>query len=234
MSLFGKGYAAEAEKPQDFQKRTLDTGIYEGVVRMAFAGQSSGGAASITLELALDNGKTYKETMYVSNKKGENTYVDKNDKVQYLPGFLTANQLALFATGKDLFELEPDIETRTIKLYDFNAQKELPTDVPCLVPLLDQRVLVVIEEYEDEKKSKQGNEYIPTGEIQLKNQIIKVLQPGTRLTAVEVDEGKTEPAYANDRESKAGVVRKLKGKTESANTQVASKPTPSGLFGQKK
>lgn len=233
MSLFGKGYSDNAAKPTDFQKRTLDTDLYEGTIKMAFVGQSAGGAANVTVELKLDNGKTYKETMYVTNREGSNTYT-KDDKEFYLPGFLVANQLALFSTEKDLFELESELETRTVKLYDFQAGREVATDVQAIIPMLDQRVLVAIEEYEDEKKKKQGNEYVSTGEVVLRNQIQKVFLPDTKQTFAEATEDKEASYVETWLADNKGKVRKLKGAADSANTTTLDKPKSSGLFGAKK
>jgi len=232
MSLFGKGYSDKAQKPTDFQKRTLDTDVYPGIIKMAFVGQSAGGAANVTLEVKLDNGKTYKETIYVTNRQGSNTY-EKDGKEFYLPGFLTVNQIALFATGKDLFELEEDLETRTVKIYDFQAGKEVAQDVQAIIPLIDQPVLIAIEEYEDVKKTKQGNEYVATGEIAIRNQIQKVYHPETRQTYVEASEEKEATQLDSWLADNKGKVRKLKSATESANTNTVTKPTSSGLFGKK-
>ena len=66
MSLFGTGATGTSvEKEQDFNKRTLDTGIYKGKIKMAFADKSSGGAAAVVLQLVLDSGKIYDETSLV-------------------------------------------------------------------------------------------------------------------------------------------------------------------------
>lgn len=233
--LFGKGYEEKAEKVSDFSgKRTLDSNVYEGTVRMAFAGQSANGAAFVTLDILLDNGKTYKETIYVSNRDGDNTYVDKNKKIQYLPGFLTVNQLCLLGTGKDLFELEDTVETKTVKLYDFDVKAEVNTDVPSIEGLRGAKVLLAIVEYEEAKKAKQGNEYLPTGEIAIRNQIDKVYDLDTKQTYVEKVEGKEATQHDSWISYNKGKVRELKNKpTANANTTTLAKPTSSGLFGKK-
>lgn len=230
MSLFGTGTVGNnVEKETDTQKRTVDTNEYTGEIKMAFAGQSASGARFVELQINLDSGRPYTERIYVSNKEGKNTYV-KDDKEAYLPGFLVLNNLAIFATGKGLHDLAADVETRTIKLYDYDVKREVATDVPAIVPLIGKRVLLAIQEEEQEKNTKGADGvYRPSGEVRIANVITKVYDPETRKSAVEtrddLDATHLDAWVARNK----GVIKKanLKGGA-SANQKVATKP--SGLF----
>lgn len=232
MSLFGTGATGtKVEAEKDFSKRTLDTNVYPGTVKMVFAGQSAGGARNVTLQLKLDNGKDYNETIYLSNKEGKNTYV-KDDKEFYLPGFLLINNLSLMATGKGLFELASEVETRTVKLYDFDVKSEVAQDVQAVIPLIGKRVLVAIqeEEYEKQTKNDATGKYEGNGEYAVKNSLIKVYNPDTRQTAVEMAEDKEASQLDSWLDKNMGVIKKVERKAAPANQKTAT--TSSGLFGK--
>ena len=228
-SLFGTGSAGKVEAEKDFSKRTVDTDIYGATIKMIFAGQAKSGARFVTLQLKLANGKDYSETIYLSNKEGKNTY-EKDGKEYFLPGYLLVNNMSLMATGKGLFELAADVETRTVKLYDFDAKKEVATDVPAVVPLIGKQILIAIqeEEYAKTKLNDTTKKYEPTGEYGIKNVIVKVYDPETKQTAVEIRDEK--PAAQHDAwlEANAGKLKVVERTAAPANHKSA--PTPSGLF----
>lgn len=230
MSLFGTGTTGtNVEKEKDFSKRTVDTDVYAGTIKMIFAGQSAGGARNVTLQLKLDNGKDYNETIYLSNKEGKNTYT-KDDKEFYLPGFLLINNLAIMTTGKGIHDLAADVETRTVKLYDYDAKRELPTDVPAVIPMIGKRVLVAIQEEEYEKQSKNDatGKYEGNGEYGVKNVIVKAYDPETRKTAVEMRDDKDATQLDSWLEANKGKLKTVERSAAPANQKSA--PTPSGLF----
>lgn len=232
MSLFGEGFSANAQKEQDFSKRTVDSDVYGAEIKMAFAGQSAGGARSVTLQLKLDNGKDYSETVYVSNREGKNIY-KKDDKEFYLPGFLLINNIAIMATEKNLFDLAEHVETRTVKIYDYDAKKELPQDVPAIIPLIGKRIMVAILEKEEPKTALNTttNKYEPTGEYRIKNEMVKVFNPDTKQTAPEMRDEKEAAVYASWIEENKGKVKTAERTAAPANQSTAVAGKPSGLFG---
>lgn len=234
MSLFGTATTGTVEKEQDFSKRTLDTNEYAGLLTMAFAGQSSTGARFVTLMFKLDNGKDYSEQIYISNRDGANTY-EKDGKTYYLPGFQLVNNLALLTTGKGLHELAGDVETRTVKLYDWDAKKELPQDVPAIIPMMGKRVLLAIteEEYEKTNYNKETNTREYTGEVRVKNSLTKAYHPETRQSVVELRDGAEATALDGWLKTNKGKLKTVEVKgSASANqkTVAAGTQTPSGLF----
>lgn len=231
MSLFGTGAtnAANVEKEKDFSKRTVDTDIYGATIKMIFAGQAKSGARNVTIQLKLDNGKDYNETIYLSNKEGKNTY-EKDGKEYYLPGYLLVNNLAIMTTDKPLAELESEVETRTVKLYDFDAKKEVSTDVPAVIPMIGKKVLIAIqeEEFEKQKMNDTTKKYEGTGEVGIKNVIVKAYDPETKRTAVEMRDDKEATQHDTWLEANKGKLKKVEIKGAPANQKSA--PTPSGLF----
>lgn len=229
MSLFGTGPLGNVEQEKDFSKRTVDTDVYTAVIKMIFAGQAKSGARFVTIQMKLASGKDYSETIYITNKEGKNTY-EKDGKESYLPGYLLVNNMAIMATGKGLHDLAEDVETRTVKLYDFNEKKELPTDVPAIIPMIGKQVRVAIqeEEYEKQKLNDTTKKYEGTGEVAVKNQIVKVYDPETNKTAVEIRDDKEATQHDAWLEAYRG---KIKTATVSAApTNQKNAPTKSGLF----
>ena len=133
-------------------------------------------------------------------------------------------------TGKGLFDLAADVETRTVKLYDFDAKKEVPTDVQAIVPMLGKQVLVAIqeEEFEKTKLNEATKKYEPTGEVGVKNVIVKAYDVETKRTAVEMRDDKEATQYDAWLETNQGKLKKVEVKGAPANQKSA--PTPSGLF----
>ena len=230
MSLFGKGYNDKAIPVTDKQKRTVDSGVYQGTVKNAFIGKSAGGATSVSLEVKLDSGKTIFETIYVTNREGNNTY-EKDGVIGYLPGFLTVNQIVLFATGKDLYELEPELEERIVKQYDSKAGKQADKPAMVIVPLLEQPILVGIKEVRENKtKAGDGNKRITLAEDRVYNTIDKVFHPSTYHTQAELEQEKEATYIATWEKDNEGKLDDRYKSVESANSATVSKPSSTGLF----
>ena len=127
MSIFGnltnEGLEETTDRLGGFQIRATD--IYPATIKAAYAGQSEGGARSVTVVAELPDGE-YSETIYVTNKKGENWFLNQNDKSKKvpLPGFTTIDDICLVTTGKPLSE--QDSEEKVVKVYDYDEKKELP------------------------------------------------------------------------------------------------------------
>ncbi len=80
MSLFSKLKTDNLENAEDRVGggfKVLPTNIYNSKIKLAYAGTSASGAMNITFICDID-GREYKETIYITNKAGENFY-KKND-----------------------------------------------------------------------------------------------------------------------------------------------------------
>ncbi len=204
----------------------LDTDLYPGRVKVAYLTTASTGAVAVNIQLDVD-GKEVRQQFWVlsGNAKGNKNTYTKDGKEYYLPGFLTANSLALLTVGKELSEL--DIEKKVVKLYDFEAKEERPTEVDVFVELTGQQILAGIEKQTVDKtqKNEQTDEYEPTGETREVNEIVKFFRADDGLTVPEIEKGVTEAKFKDD------WVNKFQGKTRNkakGNKNGAKAGLPSG------
>ena len=196
-AIFGKlttdGLEEVTDRLGGFQP--LDSDIYTGNIKAMYAGQSQGGAHNVTVIAEL-GGKEFRETIYITNKKGENFFLNKNDPTKKvpLPGFTTIDDICLVATGKPL--AEQPTEDKIVNVYDPDQQKEVPTSVPMLVDCLGQEVSLAILRVLENKSKKDGNgNYIDTAETREVNTIDKVFDPGSKMTVVEAKNEATEAVF---------------------------------------
>lgn len=164
----------------------IESGVYGATIKIAFAGQSKGGAHNVTFHLDVD-GREHRETIYVTNKQGENFYLNKRDntKKMPLPGFTMANNLALLATGFDLGNLA--VEERVIKLWDKDAAGEINTKVNAFVDLTGKKIKVGIMQQIVDKNVDDGNgNYVPSGETRNESVLDAVFHAETDKTVNEV------------------------------------------------
>ena len=217
-----------------------ETDIYTFKIKAAYAGKSPGGAMNVSL-IAVDSQGEYRETIYITNKKGENFFVKDGKKVP-LPGFTIINDLCLIATGEPLSEQET--EEKVINLYDFEAKKEVPTSVPMIMALVDAEVSLSIQKnLEDKNVKNDAGEYVPSGETRDTNTIGKVFHTETKMTVVEALEGAEEAKFWDAwLEKNKGKVFDRTKKDAGGGKPVGGRPAPSAgakesgrpkLFGKK-
>lgn len=203
----------------------LDTDLYPGRVKVAYLTTAGTGAVAVNIQLDVD-GKEVRQQFWVlsGNAKGNKNTYTKDGKEYYLPGFLTANSLALLTVGKELSEL--DIEKKVVKLYDFDAKEERPTEVDVFVELTGQQILAGIEKQTVDKTEKDSEGvYQPTGETREVNEIVKFFRADDGLTVPEIEKGVTEAKFKDD------WVNKFQGKTRNkakGNKDGAKAGLPSG------
>ena len=166
----------------------FNTDIYIGTIKALYAGKSSGGATSVTLIADL-NGKEYTETMYVTNKDGQNWFANKQDPTKKvpLPGFTVVDDICLIATGEPLAAQET--EEKVIKVWDAEAKKEVPKSVPMIIAALGKPIALGIQKSLVNKQKKEGTEYVPIAETREENHIDKVYHPEMKLTVAEARAG---------------------------------------------
>ncbi len=177
-----------------------DTDIYDATIKVAYAGKSDGGAHNVTVVALLKgDGSEYSETIYITNKKGENWFANKQDasKKVPLPGFTLIEDICLMTTGKTLSE--QDMEEKIVKVYDYDEKKEIPKSVPVLTELTGQPIYlgIVREKVDRTKKDESSGEYEPTGETREQNTIEKVFHNPSKMTVVEARNQADEPVFFN-------------------------------------
>jgi hypothetical protein len=163
----------------------LETDAYTGTVKLAYAGKSDGGALNVTVVLDLD-GREYRETVYITNKKGENFFLNKQDtsKKVPLPGFTVINDLCICTTEAPLSE-QPT-EEKQVMVYDYDQKKELPQAAEVLIDLIGKPVTVGILQTLENKGVKQTDgSYADGPEERTVNNIDKVFHEPSKMTVVE-------------------------------------------------
>ena len=177
----------------------MESGVYDATIKMAYSGASPKGAKFVAVHLDID-GREHRETIYVTNRAGENFYTRDGKKVP-LPGFTTANDLALLSTGQALSN--QDFEEKVIKLYDFNSRQEVPTKVPAITSMIGKTVKVGLLKVRENKNklNEQTNQYEPTEEERVFNSIDKVFHAESGKTVSEftakMDEASFLPKWSD-------------------------------------
>lgn len=196
MSLFGELKTEGLEESTDRLGGfgPLETDVYTGPIKVAYAGASAGGARNVTF-IVDHNGKEYRETIYVTNKAGENFFLNKDDKTKKvaLPGFTIVDEICLATTGLSLSEQES--EEKVVKIWDSEAKKELPKSVPVLTGLTGKVISLGIIKTLENKSAKVGDKYEATAETREVNSIDKVFNTETRLTVTEARNGVETAAF---------------------------------------
>lgn len=167
----------------------LDTDIYNVKIKTAYIGKASSSEAKNVTLLMDYKGREIRSQIWVSNKKGEVTYKDKTSKEdKNLPGFNQINSLCLLVAGKTLGDM--DVEELTVKLYDYDAKKELPQAVDCLTALHGEMVNIALQRQTVDKTAKNDatGEYDATGETRDQNEVVKFFAADKLVTISEVAE----------------------------------------------
>jgi len=177
---------AVQEVESDFSGGLLETGVYTGTVTLAYVGQASQSKAQ-SLNLVIDvDGREVRDTLWVSNREGEPTYKDKRSgENRNLPGYNLANSLAQLVVSENLGDLDTD--EKTVKLYDYDAKKEVPTNVEVFPDLHGETIKLAIEKrIEDKQEKNEDGKYVASGETRTSNVIHKFFDPVSGCTISEI------------------------------------------------
>lgn len=192
MSNIFAGKKAAADKVEDdFMGGggALDTDIYPAKIKTAYIGKASASEArNVTLLLDI-NGREVRQQIWVSNRAGEVTYKDrKTGEDKNLPGFNQINSLCMLVCSKEMGEM--DVEELVVKLYDFDAKKELPQSVDCFTELHGEMINVALQRQTVDKTALDQNtgKYEPTGETRDQNEVVKFFPEDKLVTISEVAE----------------------------------------------
>jgi hypothetical protein len=231
MSLFNNLTTDGLEEAQDrlggFSR--LESGAYTGKIKAAYAGVAANSKAqSITVILAhgKDGKEEYRETLWITNKNGENFFVNKggDGKKSPLPGFTIINDLCLVTTNKPL--AEQPTEEKVMNIYDPDAKKELPKAVQMLVDLLDTEVTfgIIKQTVNKQEKDSAGN-YQDTAETRDENFTDKIFHYPSNLTVNEaLNKITTATFYGAWVEKNKGVTRDRTNKDLAKNGGKAGRP----------
>lgn len=218
----------------------LPSDIYMLNVETAFLQPATSGAVGVVLRFKTkEGGKDYRETVYITNRKGETFYV-KDGQQHLLPGYLMIDTLCQMVTGASLEN--QNTELRSIKVYDPELQKEVPAEREVLVDLQGGAVYAgIIKSIEDKSKKDASGAYVPTGETREANSISKFFHSESKQTLAEAIAGTDSKFFAdwltkykdqviNNAKGVAGGAPQGKVPATPAN---APAPTTGGLFAKK-
>lgn len=174
----------------------LESGVYKMTVKLAYTSESKNGALGLHLTFETEHGQEYRETLWMTNREGKNFYVKDGEK-RYLPGFTTADHIALLTTQKSISQL--DTEELTVKLYNYEAGTEIPTKVDALKEMMGKEVkLGILKTRENKTKYNESKGiYEPTDEIREVNSINKVFHPVSNRTVPECRAEQEEAEFIN-------------------------------------
>lgn len=220
----------------------LPTGIYTGKIKQFYGIKSDGGASGVVVIIDID-GREYRETIYATNKKGENFY-EKDKKKYQLPGFITLNDIALCTVSKQLNELE--WEEKEVKMYDFEAKKEVHRAAEVAMELLGETVTVAIVNTRKNKQEKNAQgQYVDVAGERDENHIEKVFNTESKQTVREAIDGKEDAVFHDEwlkkneglqrdkRSIKDGGSAGSAGAPPKAGQSSAPTSTGKALFGKK-
>jgi hypothetical protein len=156
---------------------TKDTGLYPCKIDMAYMMKSKGGAlALVTHYKPADGSPMIRDTQWVASgdaKGNKNYYTNQSGKKFLLPGMQLADQISNIAAGKAMSDC--DVEKKTIKLWDRDAQAEKPTEVPVVTSLLGADILVGLIKHRENRRVNDGSgNYVPTPDERIFNEVDKV------------------------------------------------------------
>lgn len=245
MSLFANLKSDGLEESQDRVGGfgAVESDIATGIVKAFYAGKSAGGANSITVVVTLAGSKEYRETLWITNKQGENFFLNKQDKTKKvpLPGFTVADDICLATTGLPL--ADQPFEEKVLNIYDFDAKKELPKGVQVAMEVVGKEVSLGILKELHNKTEKKGDEYVDIPETRELNVIDKVFHTESKKTVVELKNGAEEAAFwdkwlennkgkTRDRRSIKDGQAGTSSKTAPKAGETSAAPAKKSLFGK--
>ncbi len=167
---------------------TLESGLHNVTISMAYLTKSAGGAVGLVLNMKTDGGRDIRQTLWMTAgtaKGGNNFYTDKDGAKHYLPGFTHANNLALLTVGKEISAV--DTEMKVVNVYSPEAKAEVPTKVEVLMELLGKEIIVgLIKQTVDKTAKNDAGVYEPTGETREENEIDKFFRAKDKMTTAEI------------------------------------------------
>lgn len=204
----------------------LESGVYEFRIKLAYIETSKNGATGLNCTFEDEDGKTYKQTLWATNRKGENFYVNQEGEKKYLAGFIHADALCLLTVGKPLSQVEA--ETVVVKLYNKDAGGEVPTKVPAIKEIMGQTVKlgIVKQRVNKTKLNESTGKYEAINEERVENEIDKVFRAADDKTTAEI-RAQAEVAEFMD-EWKARWEGQLKDRFKEVKGSTARAGAPAG------
>lgn len=203
------GIKAEEER-DSLGSGPVPSNVYAGTVELVYMDKSEGGAMSVNIHFKTDD-RTLRQTVYISNKKGEFTYKDKDGNAKPLPGYSQMNAFFQALTGKGIDQ--QTLENKTIKIYDFEAKAEKPVERQVFMDAIRKPLAIGVLLVSEEKTTKESGYKDGTGEFRESNEFDKFFDASNGLTNVEKKAGDTEPKFLEQwKQKNVGNVKVKKAK----------------------
>jgi hypothetical protein len=124
-----------------------ESGVYPVKIDLAYFDKSVGGALAVKVHYKESpfEGFTHKETYWVTTgdkKENRNYYIDSEGNKRLLKGMIQAEHLCQLTVGKHLDDLRKSAENKVIKLWSYEARKEIPTEVRVLTELIGKELQI--------------------------------------------------------------------------------------------
>lgn len=197
MSLKNLSLATDVEEDKDVLGgfKVLDTGLYFARINRAYIVKSNGGATGVVFNFDLGDAGEYQETLWVTNKEGQNTYQGKDGKKHSLPGFVTFYNITALAIEKMPADL--DTEEKCLNIYNFETGKKEPSYVDTLPELEDAEIQLGIVQAKEYRNRKVDGSYLITDQVISTNSISKVFDTDG-LTYAERKAQQEEPKFIEE------------------------------------
>jgi hypothetical protein len=201
----------------------LPSNVYKGVVELVYLDAASSGAISVNINFKTDSGRNVRQTVYISNKKKEFFYTNKDNKNLPLPGYSQMDAFFKSVTGKGI--ADQNKEDKVINLYNREAKKEIPQTRTVFMDTINKPAAVGILEVSEEITTKESDYKQGTGEYRQFNELHKWFDPDNGLTNVEKAAGETEPkVLANWKKTYEGKLQTRNAPEKASGTPGAPKP----------
>ena len=172
-----------------------ESGVYDAVVEYAYVEKNDKGTLVLHFGAKLDDGFQLKQRINLTKRTGETYYTNKAGEKFPMSGFVVGEAISLFGAQKPLSEL--DTKQATVKVYNKELKKEVPTDVPMLHELINKPLKLGIKKVIKNSGSYDANNNWvedPSKTFTF-NEIDKVFHPKSGLTVPEIRAKKTEAEF---------------------------------------
>lgn len=175
-------------------RQILESDIYDGVIKQAYADKYASGAMFVALTVDI-NGTDYEERLLLTNSKGENFFV-RNNKKSPMPGFTIMEHICLATIGSTLSQVAT--EPKVLQAWDSDARAMTNQSKEVLVDLIGQPITLAIQKIRKNKQEKADDgKWVDINEPIEENEITHVFNTEYKITVLEANNGVSEPTFYN-------------------------------------
>lgn len=164
----------------------FDTNIYPATIKAAYLQKAQRTDAQSLNIIFTVKGKEMPIQIWMTTRDGSVTYKDKKTgEERNLPGYSQVNAICMLIAGKDVGDME--VEEQTLKLFDYDAKKDLPKAVDCFTELHGMAIQIAIQrQIVDKNERNSDGKYVPMGKTKEIMDLVKVFPEDKRVTLSEV------------------------------------------------